>query len=60
MEFVYYLIAGVALYFLSDWMLLRLEQWRGEAFEQRTLIFFAIISVLAVGSFQLVGWFVAH
>ena len=59
MEFVYYLIAGVALYLLSDWMLLRLEQWRGEAFEQRTLVFFAIISVLAAGSFQLVGWFVA-
>ena len=60
MEFAYYLAAGVALYFLSDSILLRLERWRGEVFEQRTLIFFAIISVLAVGSFQLVGWFVAR
>ena len=56
MEFVYYTIAGIGLYFLSDWILLRIEGWRGEVFEQRTLVFFAIISVLAVASFQAIEW----
>ena len=52
MEFVYYTIAGIVLYLLSDWILLQIEKWRGEAFEQRTLIFFAIILVLALSSFK--------
>ena len=60
MEFIYYTVIGVALYFFSDWLLLRIEQWRGEVFEQRTLVFFAIISVLAVSSFQLIGWLKAR
>ena len=42
MEFVYYTAAGLILYFLSDWILRKVEQMRGEAFEQRTLIFFVI------------------
>jgi hypothetical protein len=45
MEFVYYTAAGLILYFLSDWILRKVEQMRGEAFEQRTLIFFVIILV---------------
>ena len=56
MEFVYYTLAGVGLYLLSDWLLRRIESWRGEVFEQRTLIFFGIISVLAVTSFQAIEW----
>ncbi len=60
MEFVYYTIAGIGLYFLSDWILLRIEGWRGEVFEQRTLVFFAIISLLAVTSFQAIEWLLAR
>ena len=56
MEFVYYTIAGIGLYFLSDWILLRIEGWRGEVFEQRTLVFFAIIMVLAITSFQAIDY----
>lgn len=52
MEFVYYTAAGLILYFLSDWILRKVEQMRGEAFEQRTLIFFVIILVLALTSFK--------
>ncbi len=52
MEFVYYTVAGIALYFLSDWILVQIEKWRGEVFEQRTLNFFVIITVLALSSFK--------
>lgn len=52
MEFVYYTAAGLILYFLSDWILRKVEQMRGEAFEQRTLIFFVIILVLALTTFK--------
>jgi hypothetical protein len=52
MEFVYYTLAGLILYLLSDWILRKIEQMRGEAFEQRTLIFFGIILVLALTSFK--------
>ncbi|MFZ9039273.1 MAG: hypothetical protein ACO3DT_14580 [Gammaproteobacteria bacterium] len=54
MEFVYYTAAGLILYFLSDWILRKVEQMRGEAFEQRTLIFFVIILVLALTSFKVI------
>ncbi len=52
MEFVYYTLAGLILYFVSDWILRRIEQLRGEAFEQRTLIFFVIILTLALTTFK--------
>ena len=52
MEFVYYTLAGLILYFVSDWILLQIEKWRGEAFEQRTLVFFVIILALALSSFK--------
>ena len=52
MEFVDYTLAGLILYFVSDWILLKVEQLRGEPFEQRTLIFFVIILVLALTSFK--------
>jgi hypothetical protein len=52
MQLVYYTIAGILLYLLSDWILLRVEAWRGAAFEQRSLVFFAVILVLALTSFK--------
>ncbi len=52
MELVYYMLIGVTLYFLSDWILGQIEQWRGETFEQRTLVFFVIILFLALAVFQ--------
>lgn len=52
MEFIYYTLAGLILYVLSDWILRKVEQMRGETFEQRTLIFFVIILVLALTSFK--------
>ena len=52
MEFVYYTLAGLILYFVSDWILCKVEELRGEPFEQRTLIFFVIILTLALTSFK--------
>ena len=53
MQYVYYTIAAIVLYFLSDWILLKIEQIRGKQFEQqRSLVFLVIIMILAVGSFK--------
>ena len=53
MQYVYYTIAAIVLYFLSDWILLKIEQVRGKQFEQqRSLVFLVIIMILAVGSFK--------
>jgi hypothetical protein len=54
MEMVYYTVAAVVLYAVSDWILNRIEIMRGERFENRTLIFFALILSLAVISFQVI------
>ena len=54
MEFVYYTVAGILLYLVSDWILNRIEISRGARFEHRSLVFFAIIFVLAVVSFRII------
>ncbi len=55
MEIVYYTLTAIALYFVSDWLLERIEQARGKRFENRSVIFFGIILVLALVSFQIIG-----
>jgi hypothetical protein len=57
MQALYYTLVAVALYFVSDWILQRIEVRRGERFEHRTLIFFAIITSLALLSFALIRHF---
>lgn len=54
-EILYFTAVAVGLYFLSDWLLDRIEIARGKRFEYRQLVFFAIILVLALASFQLMG-----
>ena len=56
MAFIYYTIAGIVLYLGSDWLLNRFEMSRGKRFEHRSAIFFVIILVLAVGSFQMIEY----
>jgi zinc transporter ZupT len=56
MAFIYYTIAGIVLYLGSDWLLNRIEMSRGKRFEHRSAIFFVIIVVLAVGSFQMIEY----
>ena len=55
MEIIYFTLVGIGLYFASDWVLDRIENSRGRPFENRSVIFFAIILVLAVVSFQILG-----
>ena len=47
-------IIAVACYWLSDRLLDRIEQRRGARFEHRSLIFFAILLVMATSSFYLI------
>jgi len=56
MELIYYTLAGLGLYVFSDWILNRIESIRGERFEQRSLIFFGIILVLALITFRLIRY----
>ncbi len=57
MEIIYFTLVGIGLYFVSDWILDRIETARGSRFENRSVIFFVIILVLALVSFQLIGYF---
>jgi len=54
-EIVYFTLMGIGLYFASDWILERLETRRGSRFEYRSIIFFVIILVLALVTFQLIS-----
>ncbi|MCP4010725.1 MAG: hypothetical protein GY726_14590 [Proteobacteria bacterium] len=51
---ILYTVAAIALYLLSDWILNQIEIKRGKRLEHRSLIFFAIILVLALSSFSLI------
>lgn len=53
-EALTYTVVAVVLYFASDWILQRAEVTYGRRFEYRTLIFFAILLVLALLSFSLI------
>jgi len=55
MEAVYFTATAIALYFLSDWLLNRIEISAGRRFEHRSLIFFGILLSLALVSFSLIG-----
>ncbi len=54
MQYVAYTITAIVLYLFSDWILNRIEVSRGKRFEYRSIIFFAIIVALAVGSFEII------
>ena len=52
MELVYYTLIGIVLYLVSDWIVRKIETIRGARMEHRSLLFFAIILVLALSSFK--------
>ena len=54
MAYIYYTITAVILYLLSDWILNKIETYYGKRFEYRSVIFFVIIMILAVGSFEMI------
>lgn len=51
-EILLFTINAIVIYLLADWILRTLEAKRGELFKQRQVVFFAIILVLALISFQ--------
>ncbi|HEY5558160.1 MAG TPA: hypothetical protein VIK49_00385 [Steroidobacteraceae bacterium] len=51
MTALYYTLAGIVLYLAADWILRWLEGRTGRVFEHRTLVFFLLLSVMAVASF---------
>jgi len=53
MNIILFTIVAVLLYFVSDWIVQRIELAAGRRLEHRTLLFFAVISVLAVATFAL-------
>ena len=54
MEILYFTLAAIMLYFAADWILNRIETAAGRRFEYRSLIFFAILLVMALTSFALI------
>lgn len=59
MEVIYYTLIAGGLYFISDWILDRIEISRGERFQNRvirSLVFFVIILVLAFISFGFINY----
>ena len=51
MDFLYFILVAVALYFLSDRLLDGVERALGRRLENRSLVFFAILLVLALVAF---------
>ena len=54
MAYLYYTVTAVLLYLLSDWILNKIEQRVGKRLKYRSVVFFAIIMVLAVSSFEMI------
>jgi len=48
MEILYYTLTAIALYFLADWLLERVENAIGRRLKYRSLVFFGIILSLAL------------
>jgi len=60
MELIAFLVTGIVLYLVADRLLDWLERRRGARFENRSLIFFAIILVLALVAFNLIPRMFGH
>jgi hypothetical protein len=56
-QLILFTLVGAGLYLFCAWLLERIERARGARFEHRSLIFFAIILVLALVSFEFIGRF---
>ena len=58
MEVIYYTLVAAGLYFMSDWLLDRIEIFRGERFQNRgvrSMVFFMIILALAFLTFGFIN-----
>jgi len=57
MELVYFTLVAIALYLLADVILLQIERYLGRTLEQRSVVFFVILLIMAVVSFNLIQRF---
>ncbi len=57
MDIVYFTLVAIGLYIAADWLLDRIERIRGARFENRQVVFFAIILPLALAAFWLARGF---
>jgi hypothetical protein len=53
MDIVYFTAVAIALYFGADWLLDYVERMRGARFQNRQVVFFAIILPMALLAFWL-------
>jgi hypothetical protein len=54
MEMLYFTLAAIVLYVGADWILNRIEAAVGRRLEYRSIIFFAILLIMALSSFALI------
>lgn len=59
MEILYFTVVAIALYFVADWLVDRLEHALGRRLEQRSLLFFALLLALTLASFAAIRHFTA-
>lgn len=59
MEMIYYTIAAVVLYLVSDYILNTIEYKMGKRLPNRSFVFLIIITILALTSFSLIRALVA-
>lgn len=59
MAYIYFTVAAVLLYLISDWILNMIEKRVGKRLEYRSVLFFAIITVLALSLFSFVDTLMA-
>jgi len=57
---LYYTIAAILLYLISDWLLQRMELNAGRRYKHRSVIFFFIIAFLAVTSFAILKYILTN
>lgn len=56
MELVWFTLVGIGIYLISNTILVRIEQRRGELLKNRSVVFFAIFMTLALISFELIQY----
>ena len=54
MELIYFSLAAIVLYIVSDKIVLTIERKRGERLQNRSVVFFLIIITLSIISFSII------
>ncbi len=57
LQMLMYTVTAIALYVISDRILIGLERRRGKPFASRSIVFFIIIMILSVTTFEAIQYF---